>query len=316
MNERPLAAACAACDEDLSAWIDGELDERRTREMSRHVAGCARCRPRSETLHAVDGALRALSDAPLSGSEAARLERVRDRLATWRREERAAEIPLDRPALVVASAGSPRTSAPPPQRRRGLLAKSFAAVAAIALAVLVVPGLLERTAGRAPGPGDGLAPRAEGIAREDRVARQVAEPSERTPAATVPRPKPLTPGHLGASAPADPVAEAGDDGVAAPSDFTADFDVADLPLVERLDALEALPRVGELPSAERQRLAERLDPLRAEATADRERLRGNFERWRAKSPAQREALRERWRGFQAATAAERERLLRGEPPTR
>lgn len=311
MTEGFLPAACADCDEDLSAWIDGELDERRARDVSAHVAACARCRPRLAALHAVDGALRALGGAPLTGSEAARVERVGARLARSRREEHDDDLPSDRPALVVASGGSPRTAAPP-RRRRRVLTTSLAAVAAIALGVLVVPGLLERTAGRAPGPGDLSTPRAEGVAGEDRVARRAAEPIDRAPSAAVPRPKPLTPGHLGASAPADPVAE----GAVAPSDFISDFDGADLPLVERLDALEALPRVGELPSAERRLLAERLDPLRAEAGADRERLRDNFERWRAKSPPQRAALRERWRTFQELTAAERDLLLRGESPTR
>ncbi len=313
MSDRPLAAACAACDEDLSAWIDGELDERRAREVSQHVSSCARCRPRSEELQAVDGALRALSEAPLTASEAARIERARARLATSRHEERAAEIPLARPALVVVSGNAVRTATPP--RRRRLLTTSLAAVAAVAavaLGVLVVPALLERTAARVPGPGPGSVPREEGVAREDRVAREVVVPTELVPSAIVPSPKPQTPGHLGASAPADPGEASREDSAAVPSEL----DAADLPLVERLDALEALPRVGELSSEERGLLAERFDPLRAGTAADRERLRGNFARWRAMPPPQREALRERWRSLQASTAAERDRLLRGESPTR
>jgi hypothetical protein len=314
MTEPTPTPVCATWDGDLSAWIDGELAEPRAREVQRHVAACVHCRARIDALHTVDGALRTLSHAPLTNREGAGLERVRARLEASRRAAPDVDPARARPALVAAPAGppsiGPSRTEPAPRRRRRLLSTSLAAVAAaIALGVLVLPALLEPSSGEAPGGRDVRVLRDHGAAGE-LAARPAAQPIARDRAAAIEPPQPSTPGHLGASVPTDSLAESGDDAVADPSRV----DPADQPLVDRLDALELLPRVRELSDAERRGLAERLDPLGAAAAADREQVRDNAERWRATQPPEREALRHRWRSFQALTPAERERLFDVEPP--
>jgi anti-sigma factor RsiW len=54
-------------DEDLSAWIDGELAGQRRAALEAHLAGCAACSARVAELRAVDRALLALP-APAPGA--------------------------------------------------------------------------------------------------------------------------------------------------------------------------------------------------------------------------------------------------------
>jgi negative regulator of sigma E activity len=302
MTQSTPSAACLACDEDLSAWIDGELDVRRAREVGQHVAACARCRPRISALRSVDDTLRGLADAPLTDKEAAHVARIQALLTAPRPTAGDAGFRPASPAL--RSTTSPAPIGAPPRRSRRLWATSLAGVAAVALAILAVPILLERAVGRSSGPG-GSAETPHGEAIPTELAAREAAPSlaPEPSLAVVPRPRSRTPGHLGASAPEDPVAEPGADSAVA----LADFDRADLPLVVRLDALEALPRIEELPAAERRRLTERLDAPDTVAGIDRERLRDNIARWRGMPAPQRETLRARWHSHRALAESERDR---------
>ncbi len=307
MSEATTNPVCAACDEDLSAWIDGELAEWRAREIRLHVAACARCRPRVAALRSVDGALRGLASAPPTGSEVTRLERLEARLLAARQDAREAGFRRESAARAI-----PMMSAPPigaPRRRpRRRWTPGLAGLAAVALAVVVVPILLERAASRSPEPSgrDGTA-RNEAIVMESAARETVPSVAPDLSPAAIPRPQSMTPGRFGASAPEDPLAGSGSetDAAVAPSDFGR----ADLPLIERLDALEALPRIQELPPAERRRLAERLAAPDSAAASDRERLRDNVLRWREMPAPQREALRQRWLEYQALPEPERARLL-------
>lgn len=77
-------SACARYEDDLSAWLDHELDASDAAELRAHLAGCARCTARLEALRAVDQGLRALAHAPAAPDETERLERLRARLAAER----------------------------------------------------------------------------------------------------------------------------------------------------------------------------------------------------------------------------------------
>src|SRR5512140_1168217 len=44
--------SCRAVQEDLTAWIDGELSPRWTERVRQHVAGCARCAAEADGLRA------------------------------------------------------------------------------------------------------------------------------------------------------------------------------------------------------------------------------------------------------------------------
>src|SRR5690606_1042814 len=85
VSERDLPAACAAIDEDLSAWLDGELDASGAAIVRDHVEGCARCAARVAALRAVDAELQALVAAEPSEAERQRLARLRARLAEEQR---------------------------------------------------------------------------------------------------------------------------------------------------------------------------------------------------------------------------------------
>lgn len=132
MNE-----GCSGFDEDLSAWIDGELDAEREAEVREHASGCVRCAARVDALRAVDARLRAAAARPI---DPARLARLRERIAG---AQSGAREPIARRA--------------PPRRTRWIL-PAAAAAAAAAFAALVVPSLLERSrpplelAGRAAAP--------------------------------------------------------------------------------------------------------------------------------------------------------------------
>ncbi len=111
---------CQAFDEDLSAWIDGELAALRRSAVEAHLASCRACTARVEELSAVDRALRSLPEPAVGAALRARLG---DRLSG----ERAAAAPAMRM---------------PPARRRlapALLVLPTAAAAALALALLLRP---------------------------------------------------------------------------------------------------------------------------------------------------------------------------------
>lgn len=108
---------CVPFDEDLPAWLDGELDAARGEAVAAHVAGCARCRARVATFRAVDERLRSLPARPVP-------ERLEGRLlARVAAEGRSGGAP----APVPRERGRPRRSP-----RLGLFL-ALAAAAALAL---------------------------------------------------------------------------------------------------------------------------------------------------------------------------------------
>ena len=122
MNER-TDDRCPAFEDDLSAWIDGELAPARADELVVHVAECAACRRRTEALRAIDVGLQSLD----SGTDPARIARIHEAV-TARIHGDATVVPL-----------TPRT---PPRTRRWvapLVSGALSAAAAAALLLLVRP---------------------------------------------------------------------------------------------------------------------------------------------------------------------------------
>jgi len=222
---------CLPFDEDLSAWIDGELDAAREAAVRAHVGSCARCTPRVAALRGVNHSLRGLASRPHHGLAA----RMAERIAAER--SRAAAPPSAR-----LRGRAPRRSAA--QRIAGLVAM----VAAVALGLLVVPKLFP------PAP----IPAAPALAREPAPAPPVADSRVASnQVAQSPRPD-TSKRHFGASAaeaPAGEAASAADAGLAQlreASDDDLELAAAlqdaggvdspdDLALVERLDEVESLP---------------------------------------------------------------------------
>ncbi len=127
-------------DENLSAWLDGELDDAAVEELRAEIEERPGLAARLEQLRRVDEELRALPE-PAVRPELA--ERLRERIAE---EERAAPQPSRR-----------RGSPAPPPRRRWML-PLLAAAAAAGLVFLALPRLRqtppqeEAAVARAPTP--------------------------------------------------------------------------------------------------------------------------------------------------------------------
>lgn len=266
MSESDVPTRCAPYEEDLSAWLDEELTEAEADGVRAHVEGCPRCTARVQELRAVDESLRVLASATPGAPEAARLERLRARIAAEQAQlqplpARAVE-PGESSAPASAHAASVRSPARAPRRR--LPAALVAAAAAAALAVVVLPRLREH----APATNEGeLA--AQKLEAPVRAAERIAPapaPAPVPPIAQVPpearlaaRQVARTPGQLGSSAPpvggaAAASADASAPALAAANGTTGEeeLDLAlaldqlegvapeDLAVVERLDALERM----------------------------------------------------------------------------
>lgn len=65
MTERPLTPECAAIMEEISAYLDGELERTECASIERHCAGCPRCAAVVEALQRTVGLCRDVADAPL-----------------------------------------------------------------------------------------------------------------------------------------------------------------------------------------------------------------------------------------------------------
>ena len=108
---------CRSYDDDYSALLDGELPPERAAELSRHVAGCDRCRARLASLRRVDTLVSARAEPPLPADLRAGLQ-----------------------ARIEAGADTDARSKPA-RRRRWLEVPAAAALAAAAaaLAYLMAP---------------------------------------------------------------------------------------------------------------------------------------------------------------------------------
>jgi anti-sigma factor RsiW len=217
-----IEAHCTPFAGDLSAWIDGELDAARGREVETHVRDCDACARRADALRAVDVALGALASAG-EAEEAQRLDRVRAR------------------ALAGLRSEPPQRLRAPRRPRRWLLPAAAGAVAAAAAALFVSTRPAE----------DRLVPTPIAVAKREQAENAAPAPPTEDLAAASQEPPVLEGEPIGASAVADergatPATPAPTD----PSD--ADLELAaaledlearadgDLELVEQLDLVEAL----------------------------------------------------------------------------
>jgi anti-sigma factor RsiW len=125
-----IARGCQVFDEDLSAWIDGELAAPRRAAVEAHLASCRACTARLEALRAVDRAVLSLPEPAVGAGLGERLAR---RLAAER------SSPPEREALPPPASGPVRIAAPRRRRYAPALALPLAAAAALALFFLLRP---------------------------------------------------------------------------------------------------------------------------------------------------------------------------------
>ena len=187
--------ACAACEADLSALIDGELTPEREDAVRAHLAACAVCSERIEALCNVDLALAAVPVPEVPGHLRARLwERIeRDVAAAPEPAVAAAEAAVAPEALPPphpAPAQAPQSPAvaPPPRRRRWLsrpaVGAAIAAAAVLALYLAATRGERRLPLELAPPPivAEERAPAAEEVAEAASERPAPALPRERSPA--------------------------------------------------------------------------------------------------------------------------------------
>jgi anti-sigma factor RsiW len=199
---------CPGFEEDLSAWMDGELPPPRAAQLVAHVASCGACADRVAALRAVDAGLQSLD----AGTDPARIARIHEAIA--------ARIHGD---VVVALPAARR--APPRTRRWAapLLAGAIGAAAAATLVLLVRP-----------------TPAPETIAREHlAAARELAPPPAAPPAELLARTT-----QSGVEAFAKKGAAAVDEGATGaqpPSRLELDS-ARDLEMIERISSLSEAER--------------------------------------------------------------------------
>lgn len=207
-----IARGCLSLDEDLSAWIDGELDAPRRAAVEAHLASCRACTARVEELRAVDLALLALP-APAVGAE------LRERLARRLAADRVARGPV-------------RLEPPRRARRRFAPALALPVAAAAALALFLVL----RPEGPPEGPAE-LVP----IAQAPEVPAAPSPPiASASPAADRAPQSPAAEPQL-----AEQVAPARSEG-----ELEA-LDAEELAVVLELDTIEDLPVIANLEVLER-----------------------------------------------------------------
>jgi len=90
--------------DDLSAWIDGELDARREAEIRAHLAGCAGCAATLDALRGVDLALAGVGASQVPDDLLDRtLRRVEGEAGASMKERRSISARWLRPALALAA---------------------------------------------------------------------------------------------------------------------------------------------------------------------------------------------------------------------
>jgi hypothetical protein len=208
-NER-----CAPFEEDLSAWIDGQLPAMRADEVRAHVARCGACTVRVAALRAVDAELRGAADAPRA-DEVARLAAVRRNVDAELRDGT-----RERPVARRAPRRTRRWWAP-------LAAGAVGAAASAALLLLVRP----------PAPSD------EGVAERSERAVVAREP-------VAPLAAPVSPPETTLAAKQERDAAFARSGASAVGDGAQDAALE----VESADELALIERMAALPDAERAEL--------------------------------------------------------------
>lgn len=191
---------CVDFDEDLSALLDGELDDQRAEVVRAHVASCARCAERLMSFAQATAALHGEREMPIDDAVTLPPLRV---LAPSR----------------VGSAPSRRVL----PRARLALPLAFAAAAALALVLRWRPSTLPLASPVAP----------TAIAREEAIAEDEAAPLAQQKAA--PAPAPVAP----AAQPRDPLDSASDDELAIADELDTAEDLDLIEHLEALEALAA-----------------------------------------------------------------------------
>ncbi len=100
---------CVDFDEDLSALLDGELDEARARAVQAHLAGCGRCAARLVAFSQATAALHEHRERATDRGAALPALRARTGAATFARSERPLVLPRRARravALLVAAAAA------------------------------------------------------------------------------------------------------------------------------------------------------------------------------------------------------------------
>jgi hypothetical protein len=142
-----IPETCLGFDEDLSAWIDDELEPARAAHVRLHVGSCTRCTERVAKLRLADARLRERAAQALA-ADVDRLARLRERIG-----------PVAGAAPVPPSARFELVPPRAPARRRRWLLPSLAAAAASGLfALLVLRGSLEGADEQIAGRGRHAAP--------------------------------------------------------------------------------------------------------------------------------------------------------------
>jgi anti-sigma factor RsiW len=142
MTER--SQPCVGWDEDLSAFLDAELEPARRSEVAAHLASCPRCSERVEALRAVDAKLAAIP-----------LPEISDRLAPPRPEAepaprlRRTSSPGSRPRTAPHRDPAPRRAA---WKTHTLTRIATAAAIALSLYWVLAPGRepISKRGGEAP----------------------------------------------------------------------------------------------------------------------------------------------------------------------
>ena len=125
--------ACQTYQEQISAWIDGELDKSQRAELTAHLRTCRAC---SETYRAYRNLSALLSEA-VEAPPADLTARIMDRV-------RAESIPYEVPAAAESEAAegapaiTPIQAARPRRKKRSAIAPLFAAAACLAVIVGVI----------------------------------------------------------------------------------------------------------------------------------------------------------------------------------
>ncbi len=220
-------------DEDLSAWLDGELHPARRAEVERALDADPALRARLEQLAAVDEALASAPVPPVSEALAAR---VRARLREEQRAERLRRI----------AGTAPRRR--PIAGRRMALGLAAAAAAVFALVVLT----RQPTRIGPPGPSGEVV--AEADTRSAETVSASPEVARRQGPAQGAAPGPVRPDTAGASGTLEGLAELDpehllealeEEGVS-PEEMAIALDLdtlEDLPVIEQLELLEQLARL-------------------------------------------------------------------------
>lgn len=151
------ADTCETLRVDISARLDGELDESRARELDEHLEGCAACRDYEARMRSVRRAMRVRSAEPVPDLTAAIMQRVEgqrarlDRRRDWVSGARVAAVAAVVAALLVFATSVPFTDRQPESAVASQIVRQVRAAAEELTSYQATFSILER--GFTPGVG-------------------------------------------------------------------------------------------------------------------------------------------------------------------